>query len=264
MASSGTSILTFHQNSLLVGCPSLLYWHFTKTLWWWTFLLLQLPLLYWHFTNTPWWWNSFLLQLPLLYWCFNKTPWWWGFRLIQVPLLYLRFTKTKWWAFLLLQLLLLCWYFTKIPWWWSFLLLPSKWYVCEVAYRQQVSKMTIIPWSVLFKNEIILVKSSIPWYNWWGQPGLRDTQEKCQKLGSQYMVTMWPVVIKQFQLVTNFYLDILDSIFQFSQSYMVTCGTEEKVNHIKKVTINTISHQLSLFQFDLYLLTLSYTWLLYV
>jgi hypothetical protein len=101
--------------------------------------------------------------------------------------------------------------------------------------------MTIIPWSVIFKNHIILVTSSIPWYNWWGQPGLRDIQEKCQKLGSQYMVTMWPVVIKQFQLATNFYLDIQDWLFQFLQSYMVICGTEKMVNHIKKVMINTIS-----------------------
>jgi hypothetical protein len=124
--------------------------------------------------------------------------------------------------------------------------------------------MTIITWSVIFKNDIILVTSSIPWYNWWDQPGLRDIQEKCQKLGSQYLVTMWPVVIKQFQLVTNFYLDIQDWLFHFSQSYMVTCDTEEMVNHIKKVMINTISHQVSLFQFHLYLLPLSYTWLLYV
>jgi len=124
--------------------------------------------------------------------------------------------------------------------------------------------MTITPWSVIFKNDIILVTSWIPCYNWWGQPGLRDIHEKCQKLGSQYMVTMRPLVIKQFQLVTNFYLDIQDWLFQFSQSYMLTCGTEEMVNHIKKVMINTISHQLSLFQFDLYLFPLSYTWLFYV
>lgn len=48
------------------------------------------------------------------------------------------------------------------------------------------------------------------------------------------MVTLWQVVIKQFQLVTNFYLDIQDWLFQFSQSYIVTYGTEEIVNHIKK------------------------------
>jgi hypothetical protein len=124
--------------------------------------------------------------------------------------------------------------------------------------------MTIIPWSVILKNDIILLTSSIPWYNWWGQPGLRDIQEKCQKLGSQYMVTMWPLVIKQSQLVTSFYYDIQDWLFQLSQSYMLACGTEEMVHHTKKVMINTISHQLSLFQLDLYLLPLSYTWLLYV